>query len=337
MEGRNGMSMSGPSSYYSQRGVMASGPGSPTAIHSPQVMRPLPGPSTSLPTRPTFQIEPSNIGNPAEPMKRKRGRPRKYGPEGTMSLGLSPLSSAGGGSGPGSSGLVSMAGSGSAPSTLKRGRGRPPGTGRKQQLASCGEWISSSAGTGFTPHVITISAGEDIASKIMSFSQQGPRAVCILSACGVVSRVTLRQPASSGGSVTYEGRFEILSLSGSFLLINEGGSLGRSGALSVSLSSPDGRVVGGGVAGALIAATPAQVIVGSFIYGSTKAKIGKPKPQESDSQGDAEHGGGERQPGPPALGPSLGLSPLLAGWAGPRPIDMRNSTAGPTDIDLTRG
>lgn len=38
----------------------------------------------------------------------------------------------------------------------------------------------------------------------MSFSQHGPRAVCILSANGAISNVTLRQPATSGGSVTYE-------------------------------------------------------------------------------------------------------------------------------------
>ena len=38
----------------------------------------------------------------------------------------------------------------------------------------------------------------------MSFSQQGPRAICILSANGAVSTVTLRQPSTSGGTVTYE-------------------------------------------------------------------------------------------------------------------------------------
>ena len=40
---------------------------------------------------------------------------------------------------------------------------------------------------------------QDIAAKILSFSQQRARAICILSANGVVSAVTLRQPA-----VTYE-------------------------------------------------------------------------------------------------------------------------------------
>lgn len=40
--------------------------------------------------------------------------------------------------------------------------------------------------------------------KIISFSQQGPRAICILTATGVISNVTLRQPDSSGGTLTYE-------------------------------------------------------------------------------------------------------------------------------------
>ena len=47
---------------------------------------------------------------------------------------------------------------------------------------------------------------QDVSSKIMSFSQHGPRAVCILSANGAISNVTLRQAATSGGTVTYEVR-----------------------------------------------------------------------------------------------------------------------------------
>ena len=58
-----------------------------------------------------------------------------------------------------------------------------------------------------------------------------------------------------------QGRFEILSLSGSFLLIENGGTRSRTGGLSVSLAGPDGRVVGGGVAGLLMAASPVQVNV----------------------------------------------------------------------------
>ena len=55
-----------------------------------------------------------------------------------------------------------------------------------------------------------------------------------------------------------QGRFEILSLTGSFMPAESGGMRNRSGGMSVSLASPDGRVVGGGVAGLLVAAGAVQ-------------------------------------------------------------------------------
>jgi len=148
------MAMPGPASYYMHRGMAGSNSGAPTPLHPPQGMRPLPSPSTSLPgglanvsggtVSPAFQAEPLpllsqpgiNIGSQATgvsstaPVKKKRGRPRKYGLEGAMSLGLFPRSSTNPGVPPGT--------------PPKRGRGRPPGTGRKQQLASCGESFSGS-------------------------------------------------------------------------------------------------------------------------------------------------------------------------------------------------
>lgn len=56
-----------------------------------------------------------------------------------------------------------------------------------------------------------------------------------------------------------QGRFEILSLSGSIILTEVGGQRSRTGGVSVSLAGPDGRVLGGGVAGLLTAASPVQV------------------------------------------------------------------------------
>ncbi|CAL5322007.1 unnamed protein product [Camellia sinensis] len=44
----------------------------------------------------------------------------------------------------------------------------------------------------------------DVAAKILSFSQKGPPGICVLSANGTVSNVTIRQPGSSGGVLTYE-------------------------------------------------------------------------------------------------------------------------------------
>lgn len=298
------MGLSGPGSFGAilHRGVGSSPAGmstpasAPAAIHTPAALRPVVSSVTGIASNPNNPSSaPYGTESPAtvvphgvnmgvgmavsvartEPLKRKRGRPRKYGPDGSMALALAPLSSV----------------QGSFSPTQKRGRGRPPGSGRKQQLASFGEWLAGSAGIGFTPHVITIAAGEDAATKIMSFSQQGPRAVCILSANGAISHVTLRQPATAGGTVTYEGRFEILSLSGSFLLTENGGTRSRTGGLSVSLAGPDGRVIGGGVAGMLMAASPVQVVVGSFISNGRKAQSKAVNPDPSIGQSQAGYSG----------------------------------------------
>ena len=156
--------MSGPSPYYiHHRGIGGNSSGSQTGLHGPPPgIRSMTNPSSSLSSLqhagsvsigPGFQVEtPSSmsphVGNvggaagpgPGVPVKRKRGRPRKYGPDGAMALALSPLSSPPTVSGSGTvSGAASVSGSGSASQMQKRGRGRPPGTGRKQQLASLGE------------------------------------------------------------------------------------------------------------------------------------------------------------------------------------------------------
>ncbi|MCD7446963.1 hypothetical protein HAX54_020741 [Datura stramonium] len=84
-----------------------------------------------------------------------------------------------------------------------------------------------------------------------------------------------------GGTLTYEGRFEILSLTGSFMPSETGGMRNRSGGMSVSLASPDGRVVGGGVAGLLVAAGPVQIVIGSFLAGDQHEQRSKKNKSES--------------------------------------------------------
>ncbi|XVF57174.1 hypothetical protein PTKIN_Ptkin06aG0182700 [Pterospermum kingtungense] len=127
--------------------------------------------------------------------------------------------------------------------------------------------VAGSAGQGFTPHVINVVAGEDVFQRIMMFMQQSKREICILSASGTISSAALRQPATSGGSIAYEGRFEIISLSGSYVWTELGG---RTGGLSVCLSTSDGQIIGGGVGGPLKAAGPVQVIVGTFMTDNKK-------------------------------------------------------------------
>lgn len=208
--------------------------------------------------------------------KRKRGRPRKYGPDGSMAMGMIPSPQPQNVVMPQSQNFTPMAepqaafGGSTSPTGTGKKRGRPPGsTNKKKQIEAIG-----STGIGFTPHIIDVKAGEDVSSKIMAFSQNGPRTVCILSANGVVSNVTLRQAATSGGTATYEGRFDILSLSGSYMVSEVDGQKSRTGGLSTTLAGPDGRVFGGCVAGFLTAACPVQVIVGSFLAEGRK----EPKP-----------------------------------------------------------
>ncbi|XWS38485.1 hypothetical protein CRYUN_Cryun19dG0135200 [Craigia yunnanensis] len=246
----------------------------PRSENSTQNPNPTSGsaPPPQPPPQAAAQPVPSPVSVPGMPVKKKRGRPRKYGPDGSVTKALSPKP-------------ISTA----APSPVidfsagKRGKVKSPTSvsKAKYELENLGEWVACSVGANFTPHIITVNAGEDVTMKIISFSQQGPRAICILSANGVISSVTLRQPDSSGGTLTYEGRFEILSLSGSFMPNDSGGTRSRSGGMSVSLASPDGRVVGGGVAGLLVAAGPVQVVVGSFLAGNQHEQ--KPKKQKPES------------------------------------------------------
>ncbi|XP_028064904.1 AT-hook motif nuclear-localized protein 5-like isoform X2 [Camellia sinensis] len=284
MDGRESIALSGSSSYYLHRGFSGSA-STHNGLHAPPSFSSPTNPNLSVqsnvrdssPVGPTFPVEntsPSfphglNMGMPmGQPAKKKRGRPRKYGPDGTnMSLGLSPMSAPG-----------------SMTPTPKRARGRPPGSGRKQQLASLGEWMNSSAGLAFTPHVINITEGE--------------------------------------------GQFQILCLSGSFLVADNGGPRSRTGSLSVSLCSSDGYVVGGGVGGMLIAGGPVQVVVCSFAYGGSKSKnktdVGPNGEQSSVLQPSEEAG-------PPASPPRRqNLTPISSSDVWP---NLRNLQ---TEIDLTR-
>ncbi|GAB4855372.1 hypothetical protein Ancab_023995 [Ancistrocladus abbreviatus] len=189
---------------------------------------------------------------PVETVRRKRGRPRKYGTPEAAAAAKRAVSS---------SNLSSP----------------PPPPRRKEQPFSGSASGSSSkksqsnsmvnAGQGFTPHVINVAAGEDVGQKIMLFMQQSRRELCVLSASGSVCNVSLRQPATSGGNVTYEGLYQILTLSGSYVRTDLGG---RAGGLSACLSSLDGQIVGGGVGGPLIAAGPVEVIVGTFLFDPKK-------------------------------------------------------------------
>ncbi|KQJ85386.1 AT-hook motif nuclear-localized protein 9 [Brachypodium distachyon] len=294
------------------------------------------------------------MASPPEPVKRKRGRPRKYGPDGAMNkMSSSSLSSSHHqqqmmGAPPPRLGSLDMVGGMDVDAANKKRRGRPPGTGKKLSSPTkkpSGNAFSGSAGTSFTPHIITASPSEDVAGKIAAFATQSPRAVCVLSAMGSVSRVVLRHPADHASSVSrappsynnpaiYEGLYEILSLSGSYNLNED--QQNQSDGISVTLCSPERHVIGGVLGGALVAASTVQVVLGSFVHGGSRAKSKKSGKQPNFGFDSLSGGGTDASP---SSGHNQNLTPpsvvtTTGGWPSSGIFDTRSSNI---DINSSRG
>ncbi|KAG9160229.1 hypothetical protein Leryth_025791 [Lithospermum erythrorhizon] len=143
--------------------------------------------------------------------------------------------------------------------------------------------------------------GCDIMESIVNFSGRRQRGICIMSGNGTVNNVTLRQPASPGAVVTLHGRFEILSLTGSFL---PPPAPPAATTLTIYLAGGQGQVVGGSVVGALFASGPVVIMATSF---SNAAYERLPLEEEEKSpiggmQGGGGSGGGGRWIGSPPGG-----------------------------------
>lgn len=141
----------------------------------------------------------------------------------------------------------------------KRPRGRPAGSKNKPKPPII---VTHDSPNALRAHAMEISSGCDVCETLADFARRKQRGLCILSANGCVTNVTLRQPASSGAIVTLHGRFEILSLLGSIL--PPPAPLGITG-LTIYLAGPQGQVVGGGVVGGLIASGPVVLMAASFM------------------------------------------------------------------------
>ncbi|XP_024013546.1 AT-hook motif nuclear-localized protein 15 isoform X2 [Eutrema salsugineum] len=149
-------------------------------------------------------------------------------------------------------------GSGSG-STGRRPRGRPPGSKNKPKNPVV---VTKESPNSLQSHVLEIATGADVAESLNAFARRRGRGVSVLSGNGLVTNVTLRQPAASGGVVSLRGQFEILSMCGAFLPTS--GSPAAAAGLTIYLAGAQGQVVGGGVAGPLIASGPVIVIAATF-------------------------------------------------------------------------
>ncbi|KAL6290080.1 hypothetical protein ACE6H2_007590 [Prunus campanulata] len=140
----------------------------------------------------------------------------------------------------------------------RRPRGRPAGSKNKAKPPII---ITRDSANALRSHVMEVANGCDIMDSVSTFARRRQRGVCILSGSGTVTNVTIRQPASPGSVVTLHGRFEILSLSGSFL---PPPAPPAASGLTIYLAGVQGQVVGGGVVGPLLASGPVVIMAASF-------------------------------------------------------------------------
>ncbi|KAG6494584.1 AT-hook motif nuclear-localized protein 28-like [Zingiber officinale] len=158
---------------------------------------------------------------------------------------------------------------GSTIEVAKRPRGRPPGSKNKPKIPVV---ITRDAepSSAMRPHVLEIPSGHDVVDSLAAFSRRRNLGVCVISGTGAVANVTLRQPQFSGSAsaatIAFRGRFEILSISATFLPLAMAAlsSAGTGGGLSISLAGPQGQVVGGIVTGPLVAAGTVVIVAAAF-------------------------------------------------------------------------
>ncbi|XP_071706492.1 AT-hook motif nuclear-localized protein 23-like [Rutidosis leptorrhynchoides] len=143
-------------------------------------------------------------------------------------------------------------------SSGRRPRGRPPGSKNKPKPPVI---ITRESANTLRAHILEIGNGFDVFESVATYARRRQRGICILSGSGSVTNVSLRQPSGSGSVMQLQGRFEILSLSGSFL---PPPAPPGATSLTVFLAGGQGQVVGGNVVGELTAAGPVIVIASSF-------------------------------------------------------------------------
>ncbi|KFK37871.1 hypothetical protein AALP_AA3G040100 [Arabis alpina] len=198
---------------------------------------------------------------------------------------------------------------GAVEAPTRRPRGRPAGSKNKPKPPI---FVTRDSPNALKSHVMEIASGTDVIETLATFARRRQRGICILSGNGTVANVTLRQPstaaaAAPGGAavLALQGRFEILSLTGSFL---PGPAPPGSTGLTIYLAGGQGQVVGGSVVGPLMAAGPVMLIAATF-SNATYERL----PLEEEEAAE-RGGGGSGGVVPGQLGG--GGSPLSSGGGG---------------------
>ncbi|KAF0906388.1 hypothetical protein E2562_009742 [Oryza meyeriana var. granulata] len=160
---------------------------------------------------------------------------------------------------------------GESVAVAKRRRGRPPGSKNKPKPPVVVTREAPEPAAAMRPHVLEIPGGGDVTGALAGFARRRGLGICVLAGTGAVTNVSLRHPLpseaeiSGAAVVVFHGRYEILSISATFLPPAMSAAAPRAlGGLSISLAGPHGQIVGGAVAGPLVAATTVVVVAAAF-------------------------------------------------------------------------
>ncbi|XP_009591426.1 AT-hook motif nuclear-localized protein 28-like [Nicotiana tabacum] len=148
---------------------------------------------------------------------------------------------------------------------VRRPRGRPPGSKNRPKPPVI---ITRDAEPSMSPYILEIPIGVDIINSITKFCRTRNMGLCVLNGSGTVTNVTLRQPSTTPVStVTFHGRFDILSISATIVQPNASvpsNNNGIANGFTISLAGPQGQVVGGGVVGPLVTAGTVYLVAATF-------------------------------------------------------------------------
>lgn len=143
---------------------------------------------------------------------------------------------------------------------VRRPRGRPPGSKNRPKPPVI---ITREPEPSMSPYILEVPGGNDVVEAISRFCRRKNMGICALTGSGMVANVTLRQPSTTpGATVTFHGRFDILSISATFL--PQTASYLVPNSFTISLAGPQGQIVGGIVAGSLVAAGTVFVVAASI-------------------------------------------------------------------------
>ncbi|KAG8079102.1 hypothetical protein GUJ93_ZPchr0007g5869 [Zizania palustris] len=146
------------------------------------------------------------------------------------------------------------------PPRPRKPRGRPLGSKNKPKPPVV---VTRESEAAMRPVVLELDAGCEVATAVVAFARRRRVGVSVLCGRGAVAAVTLRLPTSPATAVTLHGRFEILSLSGT-VLPSVAGEGPVPPPFSVSLAGAGGQVIGGTLAGEMMAADGLVVVAATF-------------------------------------------------------------------------